>query len=57
MKGLLEDINDHKKKSETYMEIDVWQQKIDNWTGPNLHNSSSELIHYSEEKVEISITK
>lgn len=48
LKVLLEEINDQKKKSETYMEIDVWQQKINNWTGPNLNNSSSELVHFSE---------
>lgn len=54
MKHLLEEINDCKKKSEIYMEIDIWQQKIDKWDGPNLNSTSSELIHYSEGKVEIS---
>ncbi|CAG5087365.1 Oidioi.mRNA.OKI2018_I69.PAR.g11527.t1.cds [Oikopleura dioica] len=47
-KGLLDEINEEKKSNEVFLEIDTWQNKVHQWTGPSLKHTSSELVFYSE---------
>jgi len=47
-RDLLDEINEEKRKNEVFLEIDTWQNKVHQWTGPSLKHTSSELVFYSE---------
>lgn len=47
MKEVAEAVNEDKRRMEDLESIDAWQGQVDGWTGPNLRDTSRQLIFKS----------
>ncbi|XP_043229312.1 serine/arginine repetitive matrix protein 2-like isoform X1 [Amphibalanus amphitrite] len=48
MKAVAMGVNESKRRMESLEKLAAWQMKVEGWMGPNLLDTSSELIHQGE---------